>query len=219
MTRDLTSGVLTEITAAEVRVGLLVELNTDGGPVRAWSGIGDLVSQGNTFTGVGHLGGIGPIQEAGQEVRANALTLQLSGIPSALISTALTTQYQGRDAKAWLAFFTQASPFVTAGLVADPVLLFRGRMDTMQIEDGPETATITVACESRLADLRRPRIRRYTDEDQNQLFAGDRGLEFLAGLQEREIHWGTGDGPGGAVPPPGTGGGVPPVHDDPRENL
>lgn len=201
MTRPLTAAVITELIAKEIHVGLLVELDTSAGAVRVWSGIGNITWSGMTFTGVGELGAISPIRESGAEVRADALTLELSGIPSALISTALTTQYQGRSAQVWLVFFTAAAPFTAAGIVNDPVLLFKGRMDVMHIDEGPDTATITVTAESRLADLSRPRIRRYTDEDQKELFVGDKGLEFVAGLQDAEVHWGDSAGaPGGSVP-------------------
>jgi hypothetical protein len=194
--RDLTAEIISELIAGAVHVALLVELETSAGTVRVWSGIGELVFNGETFLGVGHLGGIGPIQESGQEVRANAITLQLSGIPAALISTALETQYQGRQARIWLAFFT-AGAFSAPALVEDAVLIFRGRADTMQILDGPETATITVTLESRLADLTRPRVRRYTHEDQVTRFPGDLGLEFVTEVQNREITWG---GEGSTIP-------------------
>jgi hypothetical protein len=63
-------------------------------------------------------------------------------------------------------------------------------MDTMQITDAGETSQVRIACESRLIDLQRARERRFTDEDQQELYPGDLGLEYVAGLQEREIAWG-----------------------------
>jgi len=40
--------------------------------------------------------------------------------------------------------------------------------------------------------LETPLNRRYTDQDQKNLFAGDRGLEFVESLQDKSIVWGGG---------------------------
>jgi hypothetical protein len=63
-------------------------------------------------------------------------------------------------------------------------------MDTMRIEDSGDTASITVQAESRFIELERTHERRYTDQDQQQLYPGDLGLEYVAGLQDKEIAWG-----------------------------
>ena len=74
-------------------------------------------------------------------------------------------------------------------IVADPVLVFHGRMDVMNIEIG-NTATITVTAESRLADWNRARTSRYTDEEQQRLYPGDKGLQYVAQTAEMELVWG-----------------------------
>lgn len=74
-------------------------------------------------------------------------------------------------------------------VLADPKLLFLGRMDNMDIVVGP-TATITLKAESRLADLERPRVLRFNDATQQALFPGDRGLEFVEAMIEKAIKWG-----------------------------
>ncbi len=53
-----------------------------------------------------------------------------------------------------------------------------------------ETATIVVTAESRLIDWNRPRIRRYTDGDQQERFSGDLGFQFMSDASEKEINWG-----------------------------
>ena len=63
-------------------------------------------------------------------------------------------------------------------------------MDTMGIEDTGDTANISLTAESRLIDLERSRERRYTSEDQKIDYPNDKGLEFIADLQDKEIVWG-----------------------------
>lgn len=78
----------------------------------------------------------------------------------------------------------------TAAMLNDPIPVFAGRMDTMRLQDTGETTTVTVSCESRLIDLERARERRYTDEDQKELYPDDRGFEYVADLQDKEVLWG-----------------------------
>jgi hypothetical protein len=70
--------------------------------------------------------------------------------------------------------------------VADPFPLWAGLMDTMEVTDGAEPS-VALAYESRLVDLERAEVRRYTDADQQAEYPGDRFFEFVPALQEAEI--------------------------------
>jgi len=185
MSRTLSLAVAAACAAQQVAPAYLVELVFDSAPLRLWSGRGNITWSGKTFVGTGTLGGISEIEETAK-IAANGIELSLSGIPSASISLALTEPYRGRRAYVWLAFFN----ITTGTMIANPVPVFAGRMDTMRVKDSGETSTIALSCESKLIDLERPRERRYTHEDQQDLFPGDLGLEFVAGLQEKELFWG-----------------------------
>lgn len=189
MSRDLTTDVATAAAASEVRPAFFVFLDLDSGPVRVWSGVDDFDLDGNTFTGIGTIGGISPITESTRVV-AHGIELSLSGIPSAYVSLALSEHYRGRLVYVWLAFFD-----ADGVLIADAVQIFAGRIDTMGIQDTGETSTLTLSAESQLIDLERPRELRYTDEEQKRLFPGDRGLEYVAGLQDKPLHWGVANPP------------------------
>jgi hypothetical protein len=184
MARDLTAGMVTEVASTTVRPIVLVKLEFDSGAVRVWNGIGDLSWNAQTWTGVGDLGGVSPVEEAG-DLKASGVRFQLSGIPAALISTALSEDYQDRPARMWLGMLDE-----NLNIVADPYPIFRGRMDVMDIQEGGETATIGVTAENVLASLERARETRYTAEDQKLEFPGDKGLDFVPSLQEAVITWG-----------------------------
>ena len=85
-----------------------------------------------------------------------------------------------------------AARIVLAGdsLVIDPYLLQQGKLDIGIIEDNGETCTIAVTYEGRLIDLERPRESRYTHEDQQRFFPGDKGFDQVEALQDRELTWG-----------------------------
>jgi len=183
MSRTLTSAANTAAQAAVVWPVTLVELDFASGFVRANSAPITIAFSGNDFLGVGNLGSVDAVKE-GADLTARGINLQLSGIPSGLVSTALGEDYQGRSCKVWLGLLD--SDHV---LIADPVLIFDGRMDTMDIQMG-DTAAINVSAESRLADWDRPRVRRYTNEDQQQAFPLDKGLEFVPQMVSKQIIWG-----------------------------
>lgn len=183
MPRALTGAADNALKANHVPMLVFAELDFASGFVRVTNAAYDFNWNGFTWTGVGNLGSIEAVKE-GAELQMYGIGLRLSGIPSELVSIALGEHYQGRSAKIWLAPLTSDYQ-----IIADPILLWSGRMDTMQIEMG-DTASITVTAESRLVDWERPRIRRYNHEDQIGEYSTDKGLEFVTQATEKEVVWG-----------------------------
>ena len=183
MSRSLTSGAETASLAGHVRPVILVELDASSGMARFSTGDRTVVYAGNSFLGAGNLGKIAPFGEP-TDLSVEGVAIELSGLPNNYIDMAMAENVQGRAARLWLGFFDDAYALIT-----DPVLIFRGRMDTMDIKLG-ETATVVVRVENRLADWDRPRVRRYTHADQTARFPNDKGLEFVSQTVEREILWG-----------------------------
>lgn len=181
--RSMSAGMVTEVTTAQLSPILLANLQLST-PVYLWTGYGNLAYGGVTYLGVGNLGTVSPVDET-TDLSARGLTMQLSGVPTALVAAALTEDYQGR---ACSVLFGALS--TTAGLIASPVTVFAGRMDVMQITDDGQSAQITMTAENRLVDFRRSREVRYTDEEQQTLFPGDKGLEFVTAIQQKAIYWG-----------------------------
>ena len=185
MSRNLTSAVQTQLAASELEPFFAIKLNFDSGALRLWTGYGEITVASETYTGGGQFLGISPVEET-VEVAARGVTMSLNGIDASLISYALTENYQTRSAKVYLGVISSGA------VVADPYLIFDGRMDVMTIDDNGETANIAMTAESRLIDLERPKLRRYTSDDQKLQHPSDTGFDFVASLQEKEIAWGSG---------------------------
>ena len=185
MSRNLTTAVQNELAASELQPFFAIKLAFDSGDVRVWTGYNDITVASETYIGGGQLLSISPIEET-VEIAARGVNLALNGINSSLVSVALTESYQGRSAKVYLGVISSGA------VVSDPYLVFDGRMDVMTIEDAGDTANISLSAESRLIDLERARVRRYTNNDQQNQFAGDTSLRFVADLQDKEIAWGSG---------------------------
>jgi hypothetical protein len=182
MSRGLTSAALTAVNGEVVSRTNAVELDFPDGMVRYCGAHADLTIDGDLYYGVGLLGGVSAVEESA-ELRSYGITVSLSGIPRDVVSIALTQSYQGRRATVWEVFLG------SDGLpVADPTLIFRGRMDQMEISLGEE-GVVRVRLENRLADWERPRVRRYTAEDQEREYPGDLAFRFLPATTEKELVW------------------------------
>lgn len=183
MARTLTGAFSTAINAQAVAPILLAKADFDSGALAVWSGYGDLTWDGITFTGAGALLGLAGVQETAAD-RANAVQLALTGIDAALISLALTEEYQGRSCTVWLGALSGRD------LIADPVKLFAGFMDVLEHSDSGETADFVMTVETKYAPLQRANPRRWTPEDQRIVSATDTGFDQVPSLQDAEVVWG-----------------------------
>ena len=184
MSRNISSGMASAVEADVVRPIVLVSCAFDSGDLNIWNGIGDLTVNSVDYVGAGTLLNIGEIAES-SELQANGITVTLSGITDPLLAKARDEDYQGRELTVKLGAMDASN-----GVITNPVTVFSGFMDTMVINDSSETATIQVNVENRLIEFERTRIRRYTAEDQKIDYPNDKGLEFVAEMQEKEIAWG-----------------------------
>ena len=208
MSRSVSSGFSDAVQRDVVQPFLAIDLAFDSGNVRAWTGLGTLSVGGVNYIGTATIMSISPIEET-IEVAARGAQFVLTGIPSDLLSLALSEPYQGRVAKIYFGMMsvperllTEVGAIITtenllpldisSGNQSELVEIFSGFMDTMQIADEVETSTITLTAENRLISLERPKIRRYTSEDQKREFSADLGLDFVNDLQDKEIKWGGG---------------------------
>ena len=127
MARSLTSGMINEVSASELKPLFLVKAEFDSGDVTFWTGYGPLEWNGDTYTGSGQLLSIDQIRET-QELVAQGVDLTLSGIPQELIAIALAEQYQGRPLSIWFACMDSNNT-----IIADPYMFFRGFMDIFAV--------------------------------------------------------------------------------------
>ena len=162
-----------------------VQLDFGSESLRVTNAAHDVDWDGFTWRGVAHLGAVESVEEA-TGTGAKALKFGISGVQNNHISLALNEEFRGRPAKLWLGVVEPGS-----GIVADPVLIFVGRMSEMAINRGT-TASIAITAESAMAAWARPNTRRYSDADQQGEFPGDLGFQYMSELVSGlETIWGT----------------------------
>lgn len=183
MARDLAAITEAAALAAHVRPYLLVNLDYESGTVRLASTPFDITFNSAQYLGVGRLGSISAVQE-GPEMKSYGISMQLSGIPLDYMEELRAERFQDRACRVWLGFLDAGHRVYGA-----PAQIFGGRMDTITFDVG-ETIAATLTAESRLVDWERPRIRRFSDQDQKRAFPGDKGMEYGQATAEMELVWG-----------------------------
>jgi hypothetical protein len=143
-----------------------------------------LTNNSNAYIGVGELISLGTISEK-TDLTATGVSITLSGVKQSLLSISLSEPYQNREVIVRVGAMNESGD-----VIADPVVMFQGKMDVMTIQDDGNLATITVQCESKLLQLDRANLRRYTAEDQKIDYPADTALDFMAKIQEVAIPWG-----------------------------
>jgi hypothetical protein len=188
MPRDITTAAATALAQEHVVYAVLLLIDLPTGVLRLCSAATSVQWDGHTWIGGAAFTGLNPIEERSTPSAAGVV-VRLSGIDVDYVQDIMQEHYQGRPASIWLATLDAAHQ-----IIADPILVFSGRCDKPSIEMG-ETATITLGLENRWADWDRPRIRRYNHADQTDVYATDKGLEFVEQMESVEINWGTFKGP------------------------
>lgn len=206
MSRDLSDNTIDNISQDVVYPFFATELKFDGdNTLRLWTGQGTLVLEdGTSWVGTGNLLNISAIEET-SELAVKGATLTLSGVPSEVLSLALSEPYQGRVCNIYFGTFSQGSILQESSsyiLLQDGSRInlettdkgfneiFSGYMDQMNIEESGETSTIQLLVENKLVDLERARVARFTSGYQKSIYAGDLGLDFVEDLQDKQIPWG-----------------------------
>lgn len=184
MPRTLTLAQVAALESSVLRPAIFVEANFTSGPLYVWSGVGNITWDGHTWVGVGSLGSISTIEE-GATVEAKGITLGLSGIDSSLLTGILNEFRVGLPVLVRLGLFDG-----DGNLIDDPIVSWAGRMDQPTLDISGETASISINCENRLVEMNVAVDRRYTNEDQQRDYPGDRGMEFVPAIQEVMVYWG-----------------------------
>lgn len=163
---------------------LAVKAEFDTETILLWSGDYSLTINGETYLGVGTLLSISNIEDT-LELKSSGLSVALAGMDATVLDLALTENYQNRFITVFLGYLSGGTD-TTVGTMT----LFKGRMQSMVINDDPNGSTITVDAENRLIDLQRPSNLRYTKESQQFIDSSDTCFNRVQSLQDKEIVWG-----------------------------
>lgn len=174
-------------------------------PVRWWTGHGDLVIDGQTFTGIGHYGLItttgGTLGGA-----AEPTELVLSGVDPAVLDLVDLAQYRRAPFVLWRLIFDSAGTNLLGANVHR-----RGRLDQLIREDvAGGVAAVKAMVEGAARGAGRGLVRMRADSDQRLAEGTDGGFKHVSFAGEKKLNLG-GERPasaGSALPGAGPIGGA-----------
>jgi hypothetical protein len=163
---------------------LLAEIEHPSGTARFWSGIGQLTWDGETWSGIGELGTITPIQHT-SAIAIQEIEFTLSGADPAIVAT-LDDDVRNLSGRAWLAALDQSGK-----IIEDPIQIVDSTLDfqSHKINDDG-TATISITARSGFYSLERALDDVWSAEDQRKIYPDDSGLDMISKLQNQELQWG-----------------------------
>lgn len=208
-------------------VCLLLKIELPDHTIRLVDGAGEVVHEGQTYTGEDQVYGVlDAVEEMTEQVGTEAPTVRFTFLPASLPALADITNpaNQGSPIFAWFAAVDPA----TGLIIGEPELLFNGELDTAEVE-ASENATVisfdAVSSWERLFEANEGH--RLNDKFWQSIYPGARGMQYVTEIQ-RDLPWGYdaprprvasdtnggggGGGAGGGGSPigggPGQGGGV-----------
>lgn len=161
------------------------ELQFASETVRAHTGTGELVIDGQVYQGVGQFGEVTTAQETDSPSGPMSVDLTLSGLDTTILQQTLVERCRGRPGRV---FFVVID--AEGNMAAD--ILFSGRMDAAKFSYGGSERenSITVTIIDRMAEWARPGSMRWTDENHQLRHPGDRIFFAVAQLSESPLYWG-----------------------------
>jgi hypothetical protein len=183
MSRTLDPIFSTSLTAGQFGPVILVSLTFASATRYVWSGVGTLVWNGNSFTGIGSLGKISDISE-GTDIQADGVTLTLSGLDPIWLGEALTDIQIGAAATIWF------GNMLNGALIGTPYQIFQGTVDRPVVTGSGQTISIALELENRLSNLSRASNRRYTSADQRLYYPTDIAFGWVEQLNDLALNWG-----------------------------
>lgn len=181
--RTISANILAALSASTVKFVYMVRLDFDSGVVAWNSGFRDIVLDDVTYMAVGFLSSLSDSSEE-PGVQAASFNVGVAGIDPDVVALMLLEPYLNRKATIYFTLLDEND----VQIVGTPYVLFKGAIDQIDGTMG-EDAAFSITLKSRLSDWQRARNSNYTDIEQQRLYPGDKGFEFVAGLSQRKLVW------------------------------
>ena len=182
MTRTLTTAVKNELETNSLQPITLVYINVSTG-FRFTDHYKDVTYDSNTYSASSLFTKISSVTES-SEVEVSNITLSFSGADQTIISLFLNNNYMEKEAEVYKGFLDSNEQ-----VIADPFLLFKGRIESFSIDESINQSNANIIVASHWSDFSKIEGRKTNTGSQQLHFSGDLGFEF-ASQTTQDIKWG-----------------------------
>ena len=191
MPRNLSSGLVTSLSAQQMVVTDLIEIHLSTA-VYFNNGSIDLDydsptapdAGANTYLAQGQFLGFGSVSET-RDIRVSNISISFTAVDYTTLAYVLNNEYIDRRVVLYRAVLNDDYELDSTKVFQ----YFDGRINDFTISESPQTATLTLKISSQFADYERINGRRTNSTSQNRFFSTDRGMDFAPQIQT-DIKWG-----------------------------
>ena len=186
MTRSLTTAVKNELATNDIRPVHLITLGF-ATPVNitdcSFSLTSSVSGSSVTYSASDFILGITNHTEE-TDITKSSVSINLSGADQTFISTVLNENVVNDSVDIFRGFLDDSN-----ALIADPFLLYRGKIDSFDIAETDKDSQVNLSIVSNWADFEKKNGRKTNNTSQQRFFTGDVGMDF-ASQTVQDIKWG-----------------------------
>ena len=191
MPRNLSSGLVTSLSAQQMVVSDLIEIHlstavyfTNGSIDLDYDSPTAPDAGSNTYLAQGQFLGFGSVSET-RDIRVSNISISFTAVDYTTLAYVLNNEYIDRRVVLYRAVLNDDYELDSTKVFQ----YFDGRINDFTISESPQTATLTLKISSQFADYERINGRRTNSTSQNRFFSTDRGMDFAPQIQT-DIKWG-----------------------------
>lgn len=154
--------------------------------LRLWTGSTDIVIDGETFLGNGWLMNPGVWKETSNNQNFGQ-TITLTGVPLVMISLIFNQLSQANTGAVGVILMNDDLE------VVDTFDSFSGILDSVNIDEGPRTSSISLSYEGKGIRMQEKRDLRLSDASHRVDYPDDKGFEYLIQIPSIRVYWGKPD--------------------------
>lgn len=182
MARTLTTAVKNELATNSLQPINLLFLNVSTG-LRFTDHYKDVTYDSNTYTASSLFTKLSSVTES-SEIQVSNITVTFTGADQTITSIFLSNDYIEKEAEIYKGFIGS-----NEAVIADPFLLFKGRIESFSISETLNDSKVNISIASHWADFSKVEGRKTNTGSQQIHFSGDLGFEF-ASQTVQDIKWG-----------------------------
>ena len=170
------------LRAGALTVTIMVEVDHPDGMVYAWPGYGPLDYGGNTYEGLGFLGGVSGIKSL-TELRIVELGFAVSGVDQDQLD-GLSSSVKRRTGQVYEAWLTPDHVVSSRRLIAE------GQLDYQTYNIGADgKATVRIVANAGMFHLLKRSNARWSSEEAKAVFPDEVGFDEMHLQQDAQLNW------------------------------
>jgi len=182
MPRSLSAGLQTQVSAQQTKTAFLVELNLST-VIRLTDFYRDVTYDSNSYEAGGSFLAVDTTTETGQ-LQVSDINLGFSNVTNQVRQLVRDGAFTDKVVNVYIAYFDENESLVGA------INYFTGQIKNVNISETLEDSLLSMTVASHWANWNLTKGRHYSDESQQSVYSGDRGLEY-ATQTKSDVRWGS----------------------------